>query len=305
MLRRMNIQTEEREHGRIFCRKSAEEVVLYLVRALEEADVHFSLNTVVSDVKYAERFCIESTNRKYESSRLLLATGGLAWPQIGATGIGYTIARQFGHTIAPLRPALVGLTLPPNSPLLNLQGISLDVNLQIKGKSPVIAEPLLFTHKGISGPSVLQISCFWTKGDHITVNFLPSDNVIRQMHDPNNGKLLVKNLLMRSLPERLVRALIPEQLMERKVAEVGKKDRQTLAECVHSYMVLPFDVEGFSKAEATLGGVCTDEIYPQSMESRLVKGLFFSGEVIDITGKLGGYNIHWAFASGYVAGQNI
>jgi predicted Rossmann fold flavoprotein len=188
---------------------------------------------------------------------------------------------------------------------MNLQGISLNVRLQIKGKGFAAEEPLLFTHKGISGPSVFQVSCFWEKGDVVTINYLPSEAVISDMHEPSNGKLTVKHLFMRFLPERLVEAVIPDHLSDRKVAELGKKDRKTIAACIHSYPVCPEGTEGFSKAEATLGGVSTDEINPETMESLLQKGLFFSGEVMDITGKLGGYNIHWAFASGYIAGRSV
>ena len=306
MLDRADIKTEERDFGRVFCKKSADEIVSYLVRTAKESGVQFALDTTILEVSYyTSHFCVKCEGRQYESSHLLVATGGLAWPQIGATNLGYAIAKQFGHKVLPLKPALTGFILAQDSPLMNLQGISLDAQLQIKGKSPVIGEPLLFTHKGISGPAVLQISCLWEKGDVVTINFLPSEDIVAQMHEPQNGKMFTGKLITRFLPERLVKALLPNNLSERKVAELGKKERNIVAECIHSYPVIPDSVEGFSKAEATLGGVSTDEINPKSMESLLVKGIFFSGEVIDITGKLGGYNIHWAFASGYVAGQNL
>lgn len=305
ILDKAGIETEDRDFGRVFCKKDANEIVSYLVRTAENSGVRFALNTTISEVSCTTHFSVKCEGRQYESFHLLLATGGLAWPQIGATNLGYVIARQFGHKIIPLRPALTGFILPKDSILMNLQGISLNVQIRIKGKDDIIGEPLLFTHKGISGPAVFQVSCFWEKGDLVSINFLPSEDLISQMHEPHNGKLLVKNLLMQYLPERLVKAIIPDHLSERKIAELGKKDRKTIAECVHSFSVTPDSVEGFSKAEATLGGVSTDEINPKSMESLLQKGLFFSGEVVDITGKLGGYNIHWAFASGYVVGQCI
>ncbi|MDR1525922.1 MAG: NAD(P)/FAD-dependent oxidoreductase [Tannerella sp.] len=306
LLYQAGIETEERDHGRIFCKKGADEIVSYLLHASESGGVHFSLNTEVPEVSHTTHFRVKcESGALYESQRLLVATGGLAWPQIGATNFGYRIARQFGHKVTPLKPALTGFILPQDSPLLNQQGISLDVQIQIKGKSAVIEEPLLFTHKGMSGPSVLQVSCFWEKGDTVTINFLPSEDVISQMHEPGNGKLFVKNLFMHYIPERLVRAIIPDHLSGRKVAELGKKDRNAIAGYIHSFPVCPDSVEGFSKAEATLGGVCTGEINPESMESLLLEGLFFSGEVIDVTGRLGGYNIHWAFASGHIAGQHL
>jgi predicted Rossmann fold flavoprotein len=305
MLDKAGIEVEERDFGRVFCKNSAGELVSFLVRTAEESGVHFALNTAISEVSYTTHFCVSCGDRQYEASNLLIATGGLAWPQTGATNLGYALAKQFGHKVYPLRPALTGFVLSPDSSLLNLQGISLDAQLRIKGKNALVEEPLLFTHKGVSGPSVLQISCFWVKGDTVAINFLPSEDIISQMHEPANGKLFAGKLLSRFLPERLVSAIIPDNLSERKVAELGKKDRNIIAGCVHSYSVVPDSAEGFSKAEVTLGGVYTDEINPKSMESLLQKGLFFSGEVMDITGKLGGYNIHWAFASGYVAGCNI
>jgi predicted Rossmann fold flavoprotein len=305
MLQKAKIETEEREHGRIFCKKSANEIVSYLLQTAQKAGVQFLLNTDITEVMFTTTFHVKTKKMSYASPRLLVATGGLARPSLGASHLGYSIAKQFGHTIKPLKPALTGLTLPSDSPLLNLQGISLDVQLWIKGKGNRIEEPLLFTHKGISGPSVLQVTCFWEKGDAVLINFLPSEDIILQMHHPSNGKQFVKNLMSQFLPERFVRSLLPESLSIRKVAELSKKDRQRIGAMIHSFPVLPDAVEGYSKAEATSGGVSTHEIHPESMESLLQKGLFFSGEVIDITGKLGGYNIHWAFASGYLAGGKI
>ena len=306
MLQEANIEIEERESGRIFCKKGAIEIVSYLVRTAENQGVHFLMNANLSEVKHEDAsFFVKCGERLFESKHLLLATGGLAWPQIGATPLGYELAKQFGHTILPLKPALAGFILPPDAALLNLQGISLHVQLQIKGKNKIIEEPLLFTHRGISGPAVLQASCFWEKGDVVSINFLPSDDIILIMHQPENGRLQVKHLVTQFLPERLAQRLIPEHLSARKTAELSKAERKIIAECIHKYPVIPDATEGFSKAEVTSGGVATHEINPESMESLLKKGLFFSGEVMDITGKLGGYNIHWAFASGYIAGQNI
>ena len=230
MLDNAGIKTEERGFGRIFCEKSADEIVSYLVRTARESGVHFALKTTISEVSFATRFCVTCENKQYKSSHLLVATGGLAWPQIGATNLGYATAKQFGHKVLPLRPALTGFILAPDSPLMNLQGISLDVQLHIKGKCDAIEEPLLFTHKGISGPSALQVSCFWEKGDAITINFLPSEDIISYMHEPCNGKLLAGNLLMRFLPGRLVTAIIPEDIYCRKVAELGKRDRNKIAD---------------------------------------------------------------------------
>lgn len=304
ILQEEHIATEEREYGRIFCKNGAHEIVAYFVRTAQQRGVHFLMNAAVSEVKHGGHlFVVTCNDMQFEAARLLVATGGLACPQIGATGIGYSIARHFGHSIIPLKPALAGFTVSPVSPLRNLQGISLPVRLKIKDKNKVVDEPLLFTHQGISGPAALQASCFWVTGDVILINFLPAGDIILQMHAPENGKLQVKSLIARSLPERLAKALIPACLSERKVAELNKKDRKIISDAIHAYPVVPDSVENFKKAEATLGGVSTRELNPESMESLLLKGLYFSGEVIDITGRLGGYNIHWALASGFLAGS--
>jgi len=330
LLRKAHIETEEREYGRIFCKKGANEIVSYLINRAENTGVSFFFNTKVLEViHYSRSFCIKcknfGNNESLESPHLLIATGGLACPQIGATNLGYTFAKQFGHTITSLKPALTGFILPPDSTLLHLQGISLDVQLKIEGKNKVIEEPLLFTHQGVSGPAVLQASCFWEERNVVIINFLPSNDIISLMHKPENGRLTVKTLITQFLPVRLVNSLLteldsgfikrsflpssgnlyPESLSDRRVAELSKNDRKIIAGCIHQFRVIPDAVEGFQKAEATLGGISTHEINPESMESLIIKGLFFSGEVIDITGKLGGYNIHWAFASGYIAGQNL
>ena len=306
LLREAQIVTEERDYGRIFCKNNAHEIVDYLVRTAEQLGVHFLMNTKVSEVVHDnDAFVIKCEMQSFMAKRLLIATGGLAWPQVGATGLGYAIAKQFGHTIIPTKPALAGFVLPHASPLRNLQGISLPVRLQIKGQHQTINEPLLFTHQGISGPAALQVSCFWNTDDTILIDFLPADDIISQMHRPENGKLLVRKLIARLLPERLVVSLIPEQLCDRKVAGLSRNDRTVIAGAIHAYPVLPAAVECFEKAEVTLGGISTRELNPKSMESLLLKGLYFCGEVIDITGRLGGYNIHWAFASGFVAGIYI
>jgi predicted Rossmann fold flavoprotein len=320
-LRNAGIHTEERDHGRVFCAKNAGELVSFLVRTAEGLGVRFVFNRVVSEVSYTtgcfrvecgERCPLEFPHQVrgrgvvYEGRHLLVATGGLARPQIGATDLGYVIARRFGHRIVPLRPALAGFVLAGDSALMNLQGVALeDVQLRIEGKRGVVQEPLVFTHRGISGPSVLQVSCFWEKGEVVIVNFLPSEDLVSLMHDPANGRRFVKGLVVRFLPERLVEAVLPAHLSDRKVAGLSKADRRFVADCFHSYPVRPAGVEGFSKAEVTLGGVATEEIDPDSMESLLRKGLFFSGEVVDVTGRLGGYNVHWAFASGFVAGESV
>ncbi len=168
-----------------------------------------------------------------------------------------------------------------------------------------VTEPLLFTHKGLSGPAIFQLSCCWKKSESVVLDFLPSENSIELMNLPDNGKLHAKTLFSRFLPGRLLQSILPEKLSSKKIAELSKKDRTEIAAQIHAFSIQPVGTESFLKAETTKGGVDTSQINPKTMESLLVPGLFFAGEVVDVAGKLGGYNIHWAFASGYIAGRNF
>ncbi len=305
ILQKASIDIEEREYGRIFCRQGSGQLVNYLYRMASSSGAAFLLSTTITEVEKADNIFIVNTSKgMYTATNLLVATGGPACPQIGATDIGHKIAKQFGHKIIPAKPALVGLTLAPDAVLRNLQGISLMVKAAVAGKMEAI-EPLLFTHKGLSGPAIFQLSCCWERGEFITLDFLPSDNVIAMMNQPENGKLQVKTLFSRLLPERLLLSILPEKLLTEKIATLNKKDKAEVAEKIHSFSIQPTGMESFLKAETTKGGVDTTQINPKTMESLFVPGLFFAGEVMDIAGKLGGYNIHWAFASGYAAGRNF
>ncbi len=305
MLQKANIEIEEREYGRLFCRRGARQLVNYLEKTARQAGASFLLDTRIEAIEKTEAiFTVSTSNGCFSARNLLVATGGPACPQIGATDFGHKIAKQFGHKIIPAKPALVGLTLSVDSPLHNLQGISLLLKAAINGKMEA-EEPLLFTHKGLSGPAIFQLSCCWEKGDALTLDFLPSEDAQALMKLAENGKLQVKTLFSRLLPERLLQAILPEQLASKKIAALTRPERTEIACRIHSFSVTPSGTENFLKAETTKGGVSTAQLNPRTMESLLVPRLFFAGEVIDIAGKLGGYNIHWAFASGYAAGKQM
>lgn len=305
ILQKANIEIEEREYGRVFCKQGAKQLVNYLAKTANNAGVNFLLEAAITEVAKTENtFTVKTSKGNYSAHNLLVATGGPACPQIGATDIGHKIAKQFGHKIIPAKPALVGLLLKPDSALRDLQGISLMVKASIEEKMEV-TEPLLFTHKGLSGPAMFQLSCCWEVGEHITLDFLPSENSIALMGVVDNGKLQVKTLFSHFLPNRLQQAIISDELTSRKIATLSKKDRMEIARQVHSFTVQPAGTENFLKAETTKGGVATAQVNSTTMESLLTPKLFFAGEVLDIAGKLGGYNIHWAFASGYMAGRSF
>lgn len=297
-----NIRWEERELGRLFCKKSAADIVSALMEECRKAGVHFKLGLEVRGVQKKEGFSVALSKGEVHAKNCLVALGGPAWPQVGATGFGHTIAKGFGHKIVPARPALVPFSLPESWPLKGLTGIALPAKVTARGKSAT--ENLLFTHKGISGPAALQASCHWKKGDALSIDFLPNAPISEQM-EKAGGKAIVKNFLSKILPGRLALALLPKKLANRQIAQLTAQHKEAIDNLVHRYKVTPSGTLGLKKAEATGGGVCTSQISSKTMESRLVPGLFFAGEVMDVTGQLGGYNLHWAWASGQAVGSFV
>lgn len=299
------IRFEEREQGQIFCRSSANDLANLLLDDCRNAGCTLLMSEKVSGVRGNGPFDVHVGNRVFRSRSLVIATGGPAWPKIGATSYGLTLARQFGHETLNFRPALAGLVMPVKWPLAGLEGISLKVDIRLPDHKRPVAEnlSLVFTHTGVSGPAALQASLHWKEGSPVILNFLPGESLAALLEV--NGKLLIKNLVRRYLPDRLADALTPSRLADVKSAELGRKDRELLYEAVHAFQVLPGGTEGYARAEAARGGVDTGRISSKTMQSRLVPGLYFCGEVLDVTGRLGGYNLHWAFASGRAVGLSL
>jgi len=315
------IAWEEREHGQLFCLHSADDVADLLEARCRTSGCRFLLGQRVEGVEHdGEAFVVTiapaqaaggeadvstqgdtGTTTRLRAASLVVATGSAAWPQIGATDIGHRIARQFGHAVAPSRPVLVPLTMAPQWPLHGLAGIALPARVTTCGASFTL--PLLFTHRGISGPASLQASCYWQPGQTVEIDFLPGESLDELLRAPEHGKLLVRTLLGRLFPDRLAERLVPPDLAGRKIAELSKAARVALHEAVHAHTAVPTGTEGMRKAEAAAGGVRVDHISSRSMESALRPRLFFTGEVLDVTGQLGGYNLHWAWASGKAAGE--
>lgn len=314
-LEKAKIPLEAREHGQLFCRRSAEDIVDWLKGQCQSCS--FALGAVFEEIALdAEKFSLRIADRKYSAPALVVATGSPAYPQIGATDLGAQLARRAGHKVFPFSPSLVGLAMPKNWSLAGLAGISVDADVQVipagctSNKSVIQAAsalPLLFTHSGISGPAALQASLYYNRGDSLTINFLPGFSLDAYLQTAEPRKKMVKTVLGQLLPARLAeRILLSYQNdAERKIAELPGTIRKALAESVHTHRVIPTGTEGMKKAEAAKGGVSVSDIHAKTMESALVPGLYFCGEVLDITGRLGGYNLHWAFASGYAAGNAI
>ena len=301
-LERAGILLEERDHGRVFCRTSAKAILDLLLNRLSENTGRLVTEAAVDGVTMCDgTFSVSTSKGSFHAPRLIAATGGPAWPQCGADDSGLRLARSLGHRIVPPRPILVPLIMPPAWPMAGLAGVSLPVLIAC-GDSPVFDDDLLFTHKGISGPAALRVSAYWRKDLPLSINFLPACDV-ESLLDAAKGKATPQSVLSRLLPDRLAAVLPDKELATRRVAEISRGQRIALAQAVHNHTVTPLRTEGFAKAEASAGGVETAEVTPSTLESRIVPGLFFCGEILDIAGDLGGYNLHWAWSSGFVAGE--
>lgn len=303
MLASFGIEWEEREYGQIFCTVQAARLVESMAAACRNAGAELLFNRTFGEIRHEDGlFSVETSGGTLQAPRLVIATGSPAWPACGATDGGMRLARQWGHKVVPVRPVLAPLLLPESWPLHGLAGVSLPAAVSVGGGT--FRYPLLFTHKGLSGPAILQASCFWRQGEALHIDFLPDHPALELMHQPEHGKSTVLGLFKKVLPTRLAERLIPGSLASRKVAQLAKKDREYLALAIHDHMVTPSRSEGMGHAEAAAGGVDTSDVNPRTLESRKQPGLYFAGEVLDVTGLLGGYNLHWAWASGKAVGES-
>ncbi|WP_263833158.1 NAD(P)/FAD-dependent oxidoreductase [Sulfurospirillum oryzae] len=284
------LSLEERAHGQMFCADSAKELVSIFGRLT--AYCTFYLSTKVLHVKKDEHFVVQTDNGEIYAKKMVVASGGLSYASIGASDIGYKIAEYFGHTLVSPSPALVGLTLQKEQFWMKeLSGIALPVTLHVEGKS--FSENLLFAHKGISGPVVLSGSLYWKKGN-ITIDFLPHVKSMEALFKQQSKKQIITAL---GLPRRLIKAFLDAVGMEDKVlSKLSAQEKETLCS-LKAYTFAPAGNFGYTKAEVTRGGVSTDEIDVKGLESKKCKDLYFIGEVLDVTGELGGFNFQWAFAS--------
>ena len=301
---------EERGHGQLFLRCSAKALRDALVRDCRDAGCRIVCHSPVSRAwKEEDSYLVAAGDGLWEAHGLAIAAGSPARPQCGATDSGFSLARAFGHTVVPPRPALAPLIMPNDWPVsgtscADLAGICLPVRMFIPGKTDHEWEDdLLFTHDGISGPAVLKASLFWEKGDDLRIDFAPHVRFESILDAP--GKLVVRTAARRLGPQRLMDALVPIELAERKCAELSRSQRKMLAAALHGYSCQPLRVADMKRAEVCAGGVSMAEIQPRTLESMLCPHLWFMGEVLDVTGLLGGYNLHWAWASGLQAARSM
>lgn len=305
---RAGIAWHEKTLGQLFCDDSAKQIVAMLTGAMREAGVTLRLNTGVDVVERdGERFALTlSDGTQAGCASLVVASGGKSIPKMGATGWGYEIARQFGLRVTETRPALVPLTFEPGllEQTAPLAGVAVDAVVSA-GKTK-FEEAMLFTHRGLSGPAILQISSYWREGEAITVRMAPGIDVLARLKaakQENGGKQAVHTALGHIVPRRLAEVLTAREGVNGKLAEVGDKVLARLDQAVNGWTVKPVGSEGYRTAEVTLGGVATDQLDQTTMAVKSVPGLYFIGEVVDITGWLGGYNFQWAWSSGWAAGQ--
>lgn len=300
------IPYHEKKLGQLFCDHSAQNIIDMLITECRDAGASFLMESKITKVQKTETgFEVQSTHGTVTCESLVIATGGMSIPKIGATGFGYKIAEQFGLKIIPISPALDGFTF--DEALLqktqNLSGVSVDCILTSHGTS--FRENILFTHKGLSGPAALQGSLYWKKGDTIQINLLPDCDpeewLIQKKRDGSGAEL--RTILKEKLPDRVSEFLVNAYWGgPARIAQSADKEIQTLAAHISCWEVQPSGTVGYSKAEVTRGGVNTHELSSKTMESQKVPGLYFIGEVLDVTGWLGGYNFQWAWSSGVAAG---
>jgi predicted Rossmann fold flavoprotein len=304
LVEKHGIRYHEKKLGQLFCDQSAQQIIDLLLNECADAGVEIRCDCKVDKVvKSDESFVVQANSGTFTSTSLVIATGGLSIKPLGATDFGYRVAEQFGLEIEQPRPGLVPFTLEPGllQQLSKLSGISIDTNVNHDNAS--FRENVLITHRGLSGPAVLQISSYWKPGQTISIDLLPDIPIAEVFAANPTGE--VATVLARYLPKRFAQAWCDLYASAKPLKQYSRRELESLALRLHNFEFTPTGTEGFKKAEVTVGGVSTKELSSQTMEARKVPGLYFIGEVVDVTGHLGGFNFQWAWSSGYAAGQAL
>ena len=301
LVEKHRIAWHEKTLGQLFCDGSARQIVAMLLDECVAAGVDVRVAHRVTKVEKADRFSIATDHGDFSAAALVLATGGLSIPKMGATGFAHDLARRFGLKLTEIRPALVPLTLATPA----ISGVSLDVTARCGRAS--FREALLFTHRGLSGPAILQVSSYWRPGQQIVVDMLPDLDAAAFLKERKRTrpKAELRTVLAEKLPQRLAQALAPDIGTEGTMANLRDRDLEALAARLKTWTIVPTGTEGYAKAEVTVGGIDTDGLSSKTMEAKSVPGLYAIGEAVDVTGWLGGYNFQWAWSSGWVAGESV
>jgi predicted Rossmann fold flavoprotein len=308
LVERHRIAFHEKTPGQLFCDDSAKQIVRMLLDECATAGVRVETGCAVGEVRALdEGFLVATPQGHVRAASLVVATGGLSIPSMGASGFGYELARQFGHEILPLRAGLVPLTLSGKhlDHYVDLSGLAVEVTASVHGQS--FREPMLFTHRGLSGPAILQVSSYWEPGDDLRLDLLPSADAAETLLAQQQARPAaeLRTVLADLLPRRLAVRLCEQWLPSRPMRQYREAELHALAAQLHAWPIVASGTEGYRTAEVTLGGVDTDGLSSTTMMSRRRQGLYFIGEVVDVTGHLGGYNFQWAWASGHAAGQAV
>lgn len=305
LVRRHRIAYHEKKLGQLFCDESSRQIVSMLLAECDAAGVEVRTGCRVARVERDELFRVETSRGVLNSESLVVATGGLSIPKLGATDFGHRVARQFGLKVVPAEPALVPLTLSPRdlASFQPLSGVSVPAVVRCGGAE--FAENILVTHRGLSGPAVLQISSYWSRGEVLSVDLLPGADARALLGRKRALGAELQTALAQQLPKRFAQVWCETFAPPKPLRAYTDAEVEATASRLHDWRVAPAGTEGFQKAEVTKGGVSTDELSSKTMESRRVPGLYFIGEVVDVTGHLGGYNFQWAWASAHAAGQNV
>jgi predicted Rossmann fold flavoprotein len=302
LIRKHKIPYVEKKAGQLFCTVGAQAILQMLLVECSAAGVEIRTRYKTGKIQKNGTFRIETDRETYESESLVIATGGLSYPKLGASDFGYQIARQFRLNIIPLKPALVPLLLADKErqAFRSLSGISLDCIVRLHQRE--FRESLLFTHKGLSGPAILQASSYWHPGEFLQIDLVPGRNILELLAAGQERGKGLKTVLSRVWPRRFAQAWIDLYCGEQPLEQISKRQLAAIAGLVHHWKLRPTGTEGFAKAEATSGGIDSAELSSQTMEALKVPSLYFIGEIVDVTGQLGGFNLQWAWSSGYAAG---
>ncbi|MEJ2695422.1 MAG: NAD(P)/FAD-dependent oxidoreductase [Candidatus Sulfobium sp.] len=293
------------EDGRLFCDNGSLEIVGMLEKECDSSDVEIRLNCRVSGIKKQDFFAVDTNLGRFRSHSLVVATGGVSFRQLGATGFGHRTARRFGLNVTPLRPALVPLQWGrrDRTTFGTLAGISFDTAVTCSGKT--FRGSVLLTREGLSGPALLQASLYWREGTPLLLDLLPRGNAYEIFLSKRQRKVEMRNLLAGYLPKRFIQTWSDIFFASKPMNQYSDRELRKIALALHRWEIVPAGTAGFSRAEVTLGGIDTRELSSKTMEAKKVAGLYFVGEVMDVTGQLGGFNLQWAWSSGYAAGQFV
>jgi predicted Rossmann fold flavoprotein len=321
LVERQGVAWRERDHGQLFCQLSSKQMLQMLEKECAAAGVEVRLDCRILGAgsswmverlpdggsPAASQYRIATSAGAFTARSLVIATGGMSYPKLGATSFGCEIARQFGVELVPVRPGLVPLTwsAADREQFAGLSGIAFDCVASVRPEAPAFREAVLFTHRGLSGPAILQISSYWRPGQSVCLNLLPGHSAAGLLAAGRSGGRTVKAVLRPVLPERLVRVWCARHAPAKPIAQLSRAELEGVARNLQAWEITPAGDEGYATAEVTVGGVDTRELSSKTLECRKAPGLYFIGEVVDVTGWLGGYNFQWAWASGHAAGLAV